>query len=515
MSNKYFPIFALFLIFMCLVRALQLNFNQKDNEIFIKLLNDIPTWESEKINFSEYELEQLSLYNTNALLSDKYKKKLISLRCIYGYAIKHILWDLHSVVTSSQEKLKQVKFSKKSELLFLNGEYDIDISEVLKKEKFDLTDESRGTFTNDIKEITELMSPNQIYIINTMKESEEDYTFLNLNHEHLKVYVDAIGRMISVMIMSQSTVSNWMWMIYLYLNSIDKNKINQKKIQNYFRYADKMIDKCSKDNYLENLKLSDIKVFDIDEKYKNKNDISSISLLKKLKLISESKKNFLQLFKYENMLGIYDAFWTKKANTLNILPGIESFNWNFLRRDLDYINKNFETMWNNVPFSIVNYYKIISDAMKIVLLYSWYLITTKKAKKSRIIDVINFDWVLECPLEEIQSIIKFFNINYENLYSNFTSFFNRKIKVEQNVINKFNDQVLLELQKLLNTYKAFENNKNLKEHLHEKINDLNIDKCSNLLIDYFHYIKQFVEPLDFNVIKAFEMSNNKYWINFN
>ncbi|XP_050523690.1 uncharacterized protein LOC126895631 [Daktulosphaira vitifoliae] len=522
MKKSHFSIFYFIIFCTCikiLIKASD-DHSKEDYEIFIKLLNYIPTLESERIHFSDKELKQFIAFKSdkwkNNLLNDKYKKKIVALRCIYTYAIKIILEDLD---ISSIDK-RHVTFNNTAELLLIDKNSSVMVSEILKKRKIDLT----NIREQSIRDITENQSLNQLYKININNKMEVDDNIIN-NHCHLKLYVRCIARMISVLIMSQSTIANWMWMIFLYLKAIEKNLINKNGFLNYIKNADTFIDQCSCDNYLGNIELNKIIDFKVDGKLKEEIDVNPIYFLEKLKLISDNE-NLIPIFKYENMLGIYDIFWTKNESNLINLPKIKCINWDRIKIKLDFFHNNADVMLNKDPFSITKFYQIVSDIMKIVLVYHsykhlknyienrWSIITNIRLKATRKNTQKTLEWFLESPLDIIKLILQFLDINNDDFYKNIVQFFDINNKDDQSILDDFINHLLIELKNLLNKYNAFDDNlnKNITKYLTNNIYDLKITECSISLLKYYDYFKKIIEPLNFYVINLFEMSKCENWI---
>ncbi|XP_050522469.1 uncharacterized protein LOC126895052 [Daktulosphaira vitifoliae] len=525
---------------------LSLNFYNMDIEEFVRQIQNIPTWEKNKIRFSSDELKQIvPLINSNKIhkvpeLDRKFDSKQIALKCIYSYITQIISMNLdmfpYTIVTDSRANhvketntKKSITFSNKISVILYDENDPCDsISRITKRGSRNLIDISEGTFrTQNIHNIMGPLARNKEYVINMFKLKDFRFNISDDYVKYVEMYRSALARMISVIIMAQDIPSNWLWSYFLNLNALETGEINLGEFYNNTTddviSCNKFVLSCKECKYLYNLEPN--KVNNEDDLKKNVN--KSVLLLEKIKLMSDKNENLLPLFKYENSVRVYDYLLKRKIHRIDFLPLINNINFRPINEILYQYYEESLKEWKTNPYLIVKYYDVLSDVLKIALLYytarhvTNYLIIMEsvnerprgnKFTKEKIRNDIYY--YFEKPSVIIKSMLRYMDILNDPFYSNITKIFvDYKVK-EVRVFYKLIDKLFLELEELLKKYGTFD------PILHQKSKEgdikLNIytnvrNECYDQLSDYYQTYISKLGIINFRVINYFKESEFNKW----
>ncbi|XP_050520041.1 uncharacterized protein LOC126893675 [Daktulosphaira vitifoliae] len=519
----------------------------KDSDVFIGHLQKIPTWERNKISFSSDDIHTIaSLINSDNIqkypqLDEKLNSKTTAINCIYSYVIQLIAMNLKqfpTIVTNPYqgkpfkglERSKSITFGDSKLLLYVDEESATPIKEITRQKSEDLSDLEEFYRTDTVSSLAHQLEPNKEYIINIFKKQDLTYQILDGYEEYVAIYRDAIARMISVVIFSQQSPANWMWKYFLSLNALEKRKLDFEEFYEYSEesliFCNKYVASCRKSNYLHNLEPN---IVDSLKDLKKSVEIS-IDLLKKMKLKPGDNNELLSLFKYENNLGVYDFLFNKKVTCfITFYPHIDNINFKPIIRKLQANYKSAIIEWKRNPYLILNYYNVLSDVMKIALLYysarhliNYLILVKSKSKKPTEIPITEkelqdkLSLYYTRPSKIIKTIIRYAGISGIPIYSQIAKVFDDEKGKDKKSAKALINILFKKLEELLKSYGAY--NENLYKISKKGDRTLNIyddikNECYESLLQYYNKYRNTLGAINFDIITFFQWSKNIKWLN--
>jgi len=221
-----------------------------------------------------------------------------------------------------------------------------------------------------------------------------------------------------------------------------------------------------------------------------------------------------QIWKYLSSSNLLDSIKDIELENLDKISMIEqaTHKKNYAEKELYNLYKRFQFNINQL-LNVKESSKLLSNIEARALIYQGILITTETEKKLEFMNALKNSFINE-GIEgafntELQSFLK--EINVEDLPSNFTTFYNRYVIVEEktSLTNiKLNNKILHQ-SKILNYFKKESSIKNIDKELNDFLRKIKKDK------KYFFSTKDIimVESLKSDGVEVSEKYKNLYKIN--
>ncbi|XP_050423756.1 uncharacterized protein LOC126835304 [Adelges cooleyi] len=550
-----------FYVFICFVSLLSGWLNsinatyseddKKDIQVFVGLLNVIRTWELDKIQFTQNELEQIKSIIIDGIqnpedveqLNTKFERKMTSLKCTYGYAVQNILLNLKSLLiyeestddsySSASVEIKKrpikkrpiekkVKFSEEVKLIVIDKNDEVPISEIIKKNPVDLRNES-GYTTQVVNDIIDYIPLDQQYLIDlqTIKLSSYIQNFVY-------AYKKCVNRMLSVVFMAKRVAANWLWNVSIMLSDVGNCQIRLKNLCNHSEInstVNNFVAQCTDNNYLSRTKSNKNIVYGLG---KNMNKIVnslkvSFKLMEIFGLVTGSTEDLVPLFKYERGVRVYDFFWDRRqfdGYFFQYSPQLNSIDWYEIEKALNKVHTNVQNVWISDPFAIVNYYLVAKDVVSITLLYHVlkhfmvYIVLRWQDRETN--ENITADWFMNTPIQVLKDFLNVLDLNDDTFYAEVIHHLTLANSMDQPTFQIFTKTISFKLEQLLKRFGVFDKRIyiNMSDQLSTNIDNTTLCECNDSLrIFYNTFIKfSYDSSFNLNIIKFLHNSEKETWM---
>ncbi|XP_050541156.1 uncharacterized protein LOC126905475 [Daktulosphaira vitifoliae] len=533
----------------CSTHAIQEE-SSKGSVLFIKHLNKIPTWEDEHLQFSDDEIKEL-LLDVDRNNNEKYVGKVKALKCIYGYAVQNILSNLVMFPTTEKDsfedseessqsksempgkkKKKRVTFCREAKLITIVDNDRKSITDILKETPEDLTSKyGQNIRMESFSDIARKNNKSKMFIVDTLRSKDLSSKILDRYVKYLRSYKKSVGRMLSVMKSANEKSAYWLWLVFIKLCALEKNFMHLGEFYQFphqiRQSIDNLVQECQKNRYLEQLHPNKISV-SRSELYRSVNQ--SFSFLKKLKLESEEEEegkikkenDLIELFKYEHKFEIFDLIWHNKIGS-NIFPDIDVINWNIIDSTMLMTKSTVRTLWKKDPNTVFDYYDIVSDVIKVTLLYyslkhfitfktnrcsfeTWLKIITSKKSFEKL------QWYLTSPLSTVKKIVNFLDIQEDSIYTEIIKYMQEE--PDRAKLKHLIKEISEQLQVTLSEYQAYDGIILTTLQDQESINIFDSDECecSIVLTNYYNTLISIFESFNFYEINQLRFNRDTVWI---